>query len=220
MNSDTRYPGPGNQGGNWRPPRWPGRARRFLLTAAAGAVLLGGGTAIGIVLTGGASAATSSPPVDTATTSASPSTSPSSSTGTGVGAGSGTGAAGKCKTLAEALLLTNHARLAAELHALCTHPVLGVVLFGGEYGTVTYRGKSGPTTVAFERGTVESDIGSVITVTSPDGSMTWSWNIAPNTVIRQDGSPATVSDGDTVLVVGTVAGGANNARLIRITSTG
>lgn len=216
MDRDTRYPGLGNQGSNWRPPRWSGRVRRFLLTAAAGAVLLGGGTAIGIALTGGASAATSSPPVDTATTSASPSTSPS----TGTGSGSGSGAAGRCSTLAKELLLANHAKLAAELHALCTHPVLRLVLIGGEYGTVTYRGKSGPTTFAFERGTVESYIGSVITVTSPDGSTTWSWTIAPNTIIRQDGSKATLSDGDTVLVVGTVAGGANNARLIRITSTG
>ncbi len=213
MDSDTRYRGPGGQGSNWRPPRWSGRARQFLLTVAAGAVLLGGGTAIGIALTGGASAATSSPPVDTATSSASPSTSPSTGT-------SGSGAAGSCSTLAKELLLTNHARLAAELHALCTHPVLRLVLIGGEYGTVTYRGASGPRTFAFERGTVESYIGSVITVTSPDGSTTWSWTIAPNTIIRQDGSKATISDGDTVLVLGTVAEGANNARLIRITSTG
>jgi len=219
MDSYPGYRGPGNEGSNWRPPRWSGRAKRFVLTAAAGVALLGSGTAIGIALTGGASAATSSPPVDTATTSASPSTSPGTGSVNGAGT-NGSGAAGKCKTLAEDLLLTNHARLAAELHTLCTHPVLGVVLFGGEYGTVTYRGKSGPTTFAFERGTVESDIGSVITVTSPDGSTTWSWNIAGNTIIRQDGSPASISDGDTVLVVGTVAGGANNARLIRITSTG
>ena len=83
---------------------------------------------------------------------------------------------------------------------------------------MTFRGKAGPRTVAFERGTVKSDSGSVITVTAADGT-TWTWDITSSTVIRQAGSKASasaISTGEQVFVGGTVASGANNALLIRI----
>lgn len=217
MDSDTMHLDPGNQGGNGRPPRWSGRTKRFITTAAAGAVLLGSGTAIGVALTGGASAATSSPPVSTATSGVAASPSTSASAGT---SGSGaTQTASRCTKLAEELVLGNHPKLAAQLHALCTHPLLRLALVGGEHGTVTFKSKSGTTTAVFERGTVESDTGSVITVTAADGT-TWTWSIASNTVTRQAGSKATVAQGDQVFVAGTLVSGANDARLIRIRSTG
>jgi hypothetical protein len=220
MDSDTTHldpVDPGSQGGRGRPPRWSGRTKRFVTTAAAGAVLLGSGAAIGVALTGGASAATGSPPVSTATSDASVSPSPAASTGTG-SSGSARSAS-RCTRLAEELVLSNHPKLAARLHALCAHPLLRLALVGGEHGTVTFRSKSGTTTAVFERGTVESDTGSVITVTAADGT-TWTWDITSSTVIRQAGSTATVSTGDQVFVVGTLVSGANDARLIRISSTG
>jgi ABC-type transport system substrate-binding protein len=219
MDSDTIElgpidPGPGGQG---RPPRWSGGKKRLLTTAAAGAVLLGSGTAIGIALTGGASASTGSPPVSTATSGAAASPSPGTSTGTGTGTASR--AAALCTRLAHELVANDQSKLAARLHALCTRPLLRLALVGGEHGTVTFKGKSGTTTALFERGMVQSDTGSSITVTAPDGT-TWTWDITSSTVIRKAGSQAAVSTGDQVFVVGTVVSGANDARLIQIRSTG
>jgi hypothetical protein len=219
MDDDTMDFGQGNQGGQGRPPRWSGRAKRIITASAAAAVLFGTGTAIGIAATGGASAATTAPPVDTATSTpaATPSTSTSAGTSTGTGTNTGTGTS-RCTKLVEELVLGNHLRLAARLHALCTHPLLRLALVGGEHGTVTFNSKSGPVTAVFERGTVESDTGSVITVTAKDGT-TWTWDLVTNTVVRQDGQTATVGTGDQVFVVGTQVSGVNNARLIRIHST-
>lgn len=217
MDSDrTPFPvDPGSRGGQRRPPRWSGRTRRFVTTAAAGFVLLGGGVAVGVAMTGGASAATSSPPVSTATADAAPSPSTSASTGSsGVAAN-----ASRCAKLAEQLVLSNHPKLAARLHALCTRPLLRLALVGGEHGTVTFKSKSGTTTAVFERGTVQSDTGSVITVTAADGT-TWTWDITSSTIIRQAGSKAIVATGDQVFVAGTLDSGTNDARLIQISKTG
>ena len=223
MDDDTMDFRQRNQGGQRRPPRWSGRTKRIITAFAAAVALFGTGTGIGIALTGGASASTTSPPVDTATntpaatpsTSTSPSTSPSAGTSTGTGTGSSTS---PCAKLVEELVLSNHPKLATELYALCTHPLLRLALVGGEHGTVTFNSKSGPVTAVFERGTVESDTGSVITVTAQDGT-TWTWDLVANTVVRQNGQTATVATGDQVFVGGTQVSGVNNARLIRIRST-
>jgi hypothetical protein len=212
MDDDTMDFGHGNPGGQGRPPRWSGRTKRVITASAAAALLFGTGTAIGIALTGGASAATSSPPVDTATSA--PAATPSASTSTSAGTSTGTS---RCTKLVEELVLSNHPKLATELHALCTQPLLRLALVGGEHGTVTFNSKSGPVTAVFERGTVESDTGSVITVTALDGT-TWTWDLVTNTVVRQDGQTATVATGDQVFVAGTQVSGVNNARLIRIRS--
>jgi hypothetical protein len=203
---NTMHPDPSNQGGPAAPRRWPGRTRRIVTTAAASAVLLGAGAGIGVALTGGASAST-------AQTSPSPSASP------GASSGSSSARVSRCTRLVQQLVEGNHPRLAIRLHALCTRPLLRLALVGGEHGTVTFHGKNGPVTALFERGTVESDSGSVITVTAADNT-TWTWNITGSTVTRQDGSKVSASDlsGDQVLVAGTVVNGANDARLIRVRS--
>ncbi len=213
MDSDTTQFDPVNPGGGQRrPPRWSGRTRRIITTAAAGAVLIGSGAAIGVALTGGAAASTGSPPVSTAAVSAAASASPGAS---GSGANGSGRPASRCTRLAEQLVEGNHVKLAGWLHALCTRPLLRLALVGGEHGTVTFKGKSGPRTAVFERGTVASDTGSVITVTAADGT-TWSWNISSSTNVRQHGSKATVASGDQVFVAGTVVSGANDAQLVRI----
>jgi hypothetical protein len=208
----------GNQGGNGgqgRRSRWSSRTKRIITTSAAGAVLLASGAAIGVALTGGASASTGSPPVGTATNG--PAATPSSTTSAGTGSSTGTGTS-RCARLVEELILGNHLKLATRLHELCTHPLLRLALVGGEHGTVTFNSKSGPVTAVFERGTVESDTGSVITVTAKD-STTWTWDLVTNTIVRQAGKSATVGTGDQVFVVGTLVNGVNNARLIRIQTT-
>lgn len=220
MDDDTMNFGPGNQGGQGRRSRWSGRTKTIITGSAAAVMLFGIGTAIGVAVTGGAAASTTAPPVSTATNaaaatpSATASASPSASTSTGTG----TGTPSRCTKLVEELVLGNHLKLATRLHALCAHPLLRLALVGGEHGTVTFNSKSGPVTAVFERGTVESDTGSVITVTAQDGT-TWTWDLVTNTVVRQDGKAATVAGGDQVFVVGTQTSGVNNARLIRIASS-
>jgi hypothetical protein len=218
MDDDTMDFGQGNRGGQGRPPRWSGRTKRIITASAAAIVLFGTGTAIGIALTGGASASTTSPPVDTATSAPAATPSTSAATSTGAGASTGTSTTSRCTKLVEELVADNHVKLATRLQALCTHPLLRLALVGGEHGTVTFNSKSGPVTAVFERGTVESDTGSVIIVMAKDGT-TWTWDLVTSTVVRQDGKAATVATGDQVFVVGAQVSGVNNARLIRITST-
>jgi len=199
-------PGNGNPGGPPRRPRWSGRTRRIVTTSAASAVLLASGTAIGIALTGGASAAVSP--------SGSPTPAASSSSGT---TSQGTKTS-RCATIVNQALNSNHDRLAGALHAFCSRPLVRLALVGGEHGQVTFGGKAGPRTVAFERGMVKSDTGSAITVTAADGT-TWTWNITSSTVIRQAGNKvaaSAISAGEHVFVGGTVTDGANDALLIRI----
>jgi hypothetical protein len=211
MNSD-----PGNLGGPAAPRRWSGRTRRILTTAAASTVLLGAGAGIGVAMTGGASASTAqTSPSSTA------SASPGATAGSGATSGSGSTRTSRCTKLVEQLVAGGHPRLAIRLHALCTRPLLRLALVGGEHGTVTFNTKNGPTTALFERGTVESDTGSEITVTAADNT-TWTWDVTGSTVARQNGGKVSASDlnGDQVFVVGTVVNGANDARLIRVRSSG
>lgn len=136
-------------------------------------------------------------------------------------AGSGS-ARSRCAAIVQQALDSNHNRLASRLHAFCTRPLIRLGLVGGEHGQVTFGGKSGPTTVAFERGKVTADTGSAITVVAADGT-TWTWHIASGTVVRQAGSKvaaSAITTGEQVFVGGTVVNGANDARLIRIRSAG
>ena len=205
---DTLNIDPGNidPGRAPRRPRWSGRTRRIVTTSAASAILLASGTAIGIALTGGASAAVT------------PSGSPTPAASSSSGATSQGTKTSRCAAIVNQALNSNHDRLAHALHAFCARPLVRLALVGGEHGQVTFGGKAGPRTVAFERGTVKSDAGSAITVTAADGT-TWTWDISSTTVIRQAGnkvSASAISTGEQVFVGGTVTNGANDALLIRI----
>jgi hypothetical protein len=210
--------GPSEEGAVPAAPRQSGRAKRVAITIAASAVLLGSGAAIGIALTGGASAST-----DT-----SASTGRSASAGISASAGSSlTGApsakiALRCAKIAAKLRVTGYPAAAMRLHALCTDPLLRLALVGGEYGQVTFKGKTSPKTIAFERGTVESVTGSAVTVEAPDGT-TWTWDLTASTAIRAAGqatAQAKLATGDRVFVGGPLVSGARDARLIRISAAG
>lgn len=193
-----------NPGGR---PRWSGRTKRLFATGAAAAVLLGSGTVIGVALTGGASASTSptSSAASASTTPAPKTTSPGSRTS-------------RCAKIVQQALDSSHPKLASRIHALCTRPLLRLALVGGEHGEVTFRAKSGTTTLAFERGTVKTDSGGVMSVIAADGT-DWTWDITSSTVVRQGGSKVTssaIASGDHVLVAGTAAGQSYDARVIRI----
>jgi hypothetical protein len=180
-----------------------GRGRRIAASVAASVVLLGTGAAMGVALTGGASAATGS--------SAAAKT-PAAKVR----------AAGPCRKLAATLKADGHPAAARRVEALCRSGLLRIAA-RGLYGDVTVKAKGGGTrTVAFERGTVQSVSGSAVTVRAVNGT-TWTWHIAADTVVREAGAKVAASklaDGAQVLVVGQVTAGADDARLIRIRAAG
>jgi hypothetical protein len=169
------------------------RSRRIAVYTAAAAALFGGGTAAGIAMTGGASAATGS-------------------------SAAHHGDAAKCRELAATLRRDGHPQAGRRLGDFCRSPLLRLAATGGIHGTVTFNGKDGVRTLAFERGTVTSVAGSVLTVRAADGT-TWAWDIVGSTVIRESGhqvATGTLSDGDRVLVAGPVVSGTKDARIVRI----
>jgi hypothetical protein len=193
-------------------PRRSGRTRRIAASVAASAALLASGVAIGIALTGGASASAGAPA----------STHASAAAGLSAGGTASSFAAVKCARIAARLRVSGHPAAAMRLHALCTEPLLRLALVGGEYGQVTFKGKTSPKTVAFERGTVESLTGSAVTVKAPDGT-TWTWTLTASTTIHAAGQntvQAKLATGDRVFVGGPVVSGARDARLIRIGAAG
>jgi hypothetical protein len=183
-------------------------------SVAVGAVLLGSGAAIGIALTGGASASTGAASIVTTSTSTS---------GAGVtSTRAASRAAGRCAKLDQRLRGNGHARAAVKVRAFCGSALMRLAHIGGEHGEVTFQGKSGGKTIAFERGTIQSVSSSAMTVVANDGT-TWTWDFTSSTVVReahQKVTSAKLSTGDVVLVGGPVVRGARDARLIRIRDAG
>jgi hypothetical protein len=179
------------------PPPPPGRppasrTRRVAASVAAGAVLLGGGAAIGIAATGGASAATA-------------------------GSGPARQVGGLCERRAAAARAAGHPGRATRIADLC-HSWLLWAARSGIHGVVTFRGKDGIRTLAFERGVVTSASASAVTVRAADGTA-WTWDIVASTLVRESGRQVasdTLGPGEQVLVAGPVVSAARDARLIRI----
>jgi hypothetical protein len=206
---DTFNLGPADPQADPPAPSRSGRTKRIVTTVAASAVLLGGGAGIGVALTGGASASTGSGSASTG------------SSGTAAATTSAT-ASGRCAKITAALQDSDHPRAAARVRALCHRPLLRLALVGGEYGQVTFKGTTTPRTIAFERGTVESLSGSVLTVQAADGT-TWTWVLSSSTRVRSDGQlvgQSHLAGGEQVLVGGPVVSGARDAKLIRIRPSG
>jgi hypothetical protein len=176
-----------------------GRTRRIVVSSAAAAVLLGAGAAAGIALTGGAAAATA-----------------------GATATHHRSGGGQCHRRAARLRRSSRPAAAPRVPAFCSRSLLRIAAGGGIHGEVTFAGKPGSRTLAFERGTIQSVNGSVVTVKAADNT-SWAWHILVRTIIREGGHQAakdSLAVGDRVLVAGQVAAGAKDARLIRIRTTG
>jgi hypothetical protein len=93
---------------------------------------------------------------------------------------------------------------------------------GGVDGEVTFHGKAGFRTLAFERGTIQSASGSDVVIKASDGT-TWTWLIVTDTVVRKGGGKTTtsaLSAGESVFAGGPVVNGAKDARLIVIRTPG
>jgi hypothetical protein len=180
-------------------------------------VLLGGGGAAAAELTRGASPAPTALNGQAAQLNnlLNSSSSQSSSAALSSAATNST-AAHPCLTRAKRLEAAGHPLAASAVLRLCGHPLLRLRLLGGMHGEFTFETKTGPRTIAFERGVIESVSGSDIVVEAKDGT-TWTWVLESNTVIRQGGQRATtsaLSDGEKVFAGGPVISGGYDARLI------
>jgi hypothetical protein len=198
--------------------RWSGRSRRIMTSVAVAAVLLGSGAGIGVALTGGASASTGGP--------SSPSGSPASASGaSGNASASGSAttaaasvAAARCAKLEQRLRSNGHPKAANRIQAFCRRPLLRLRLVGGEHGEVTFQTKTGPKTIAIERGTIQAVTSSNMTVVAKDGT-TWTWDFTSSTNVRDAGKTvptSNLSTGELVFVGGPVVSGVYDARVVRI----
>lgn len=92
----------------------------------------------------------------------------------------------------------------------------------GIHGEATVKTKNGGfREVAFERGVIQSVSGQDVVVRSADGT-TWTWTLAGNTAVRDQGKKATASSlasGDRVFVAGPQSGSTRTARVIIVPKT-
>jgi hypothetical protein len=198
-------------------PRRHGRALRWGAGLALVALLAGGGFAAA-QLSSSASSVASGPTGQAAQLSAvlSSASSPgSAATVSGSTATSGT--AHWCLSRAEKLR-ARHPSAALRVLRLCGHPVRRLRLLGGMQGEFTFETKTGPRTIAFERGVIQSVSGSDVVVQAQDGT-TWTWVLQSKTVIRENHektSTGSLSNGEHVFAGGPVVNGGYQAWLIVI----
>ena len=195
------------------------------MTATAAAALLCGGVLAGAALAGGTSAAAAGPagPAAVLNTMLSSASSPASSATAFAAATSAaprarTPAAARCRTAAQRLRAAGKPRAARAALRACGRRLLRLRVLAGIHGQFTFETKSGPRTLAFERGVVASVSPAAVVVRAQDGT-TWTWDLVSNTVVRQNtrrAARSALSAGQHVFVGGPVTGGANDARLIVI----
>jgi hypothetical protein len=86
------------------------------------------------------------------------------------------------------------------------------------HAQLTIKTKTGYSTVAFERGTIESVSGSTLTVKAADGT-TWTWHLLKGSVLRENGGKLAVSKlaaGEKILAVGPVSNGTNYVKMAQV----
>ena len=86
------------------------------------------------------------------------------------------------------------------------------------HGQITVAAKAGPRTIAFERGSVQSLSARSVVVKAADGTV-WTWEVGRVTLILKAGQrvgPSALAAGQRVFVIGQVTGGADHARRVVI----
>jgi len=199
------------------------RGLRRGIAAAAAAVLLCGGAAAGVALADGTSSASAGPTGQAAVLNTMLS-SASSPAGTAAGFTATTDSqataatAARCRNAAGKLRAAGRLRAARAVRRGCRGRLRRLRVLAGIHGQFTFETKTGPRTLAFERGVVESVSSAAISVRAQDGT-TWTWDLVGNTVVRENGRRAAktaLSAGQKVFAGGPVSGGANDAALIVI----
>ena len=121
-----------------------------------------------------------------------------------------------CLNRAKKLKAAGHPVAARAVLRLCGHALRRLRLLGGMHGQFTFETKSGPRTIAYERGVIESISGSNVVVQAKDGT-TWTWVLGSSTTIRRGGqksATSALSDGEHVFAGGSVISGGYDAKLI------
>ena len=124
-----------------------------------------------------------------------------------------------CLNRAKKLKAAGYPGAAKAVLRYCGHRLRRLRLLGGMHGEFTFETKSGPRTIAYERGVIESVSGSNVIVQAKDGT-TWTWVLGSSTTIRQGGQKSTtsaLSDGEHVFAGGSVISGGYDAKLIVVT---
>jgi hypothetical protein len=132
------------------------------------------------------------------------------------------GAAGslhRCAAAVRHLLATGHRAAARATWRSCARRLLMLrLLLGALHGQITFETRQGARTIAFERGVIHSVSGSAIVVKAADGT-TWTWDLIGKTVVVKAGhrvETSTLAAGERVFAAGPVVSGTNTARLIVI----
>src|SRR5262245_53315779 len=232
MNIPQTDPAPGDPGRPGEPgrpgnPRLPaGRPvvghRRFgagtrWLAGLAVAVVLAGGTVLGVSLGGAAS-----PQAARALLTGSASGDSGDRTASGGGgqhhatasAGSGRDATRAPAGLGARPGVAAH-RFTARLRAYAR---LWLLARRALHGQITIATRTGPRTIAFERGTIRSISDSSVVVKAADGTA-WTWQVSRATLIVKAGrrvGPTALAAGQQVFVIGQVAGRSDDARRVVI----
>lgn len=220
-------PGPGGPAGppGYQPSGWPGPSRPPRRSRA---VWWGAGIALAAVLAGGGAIAAThlasngspapSGPTGQAAALNSMLNSASSPASAAAASSLGSSTPAPCLKRAAKLKAAGYPGAADVVLRLCGHPLRRLRLLGGIHGVFTFETKSGPRTLAYERGVVESVSGNDVEVQATDGTL-WTWVLQSDTVVRQDHQRVTasaLSTGEQVFAGGPVVSGAYDARLIVI----
>lgn len=123
-----------------------------------------------------------------------------------------------CRNRAARLKTAGFPAIAQAVLRRCGHRLRRLRALGGMHGQFTFGTKSGPRTLAFERGVIQSISGSAVVVQAKDGT-TWTWVLGSKTVVRENRervATSALADGESVFAGGPVVSGAYDARLIVI----
>lgn len=126
----------------------------------------------------------------------------------------------RCLAAARKLRANGHLSAARATLRACRrgYARLRLALLGAIHGQLTFSGAKGTRTVAFERGVIKTASAGSIVVTARDGT-TWTWDLVASTAVvqaRHRVSANALAAGQHVLVIGPVAGSADDARLVVI----
>lgn len=127
-----------------------------------------------------------------------------------------TAAKGPCHGRAAKLRTDGHPLAAARALLRCRGALARLRVLGGLHGTFTFKTKKGITTLAYERGVIQSVSGNNVVVKAADGT-TWTWVLQSDSVIHQGGkkvSNSALTGGQQLFVAGPVVNGSYQARLL------
>ena len=127
-----------------------------------------------------------------------------------------------CVAAAKHLRATGHRRAALAKLRSCLRRYLRLrlrlrqLVHRAMHGEITFATRKGQKTLVFSRGAIQSVSSSSVVVKAADGT-TWTWSLSSSTIVTRGGHRAdlaALSAGQKIIVVGQLAGGADDARRV------